>query len=77
VQLLDLVITVDTSIAHLVGGLGAPGWVTISANPDWRWGLTGETSPWYPTLRLFRQPQLGPWTDVIDRITRELASIET
>jgi tetratricopeptide (TPR) repeat protein len=75
VQLLDLTITVDTSVAHLVGGLDAPGWVTISANPDWRWGLTGEASPWYPTLRLFRQGELYRWDEVIERIARELAAM--
>ncbi len=70
---LDLVVTVDTSVAHLAGGLAAPTWVTISANPDWRWQLTGERTPWYPSLRLFRQETLCHWADVIERIASELA----
>ena len=58
-QHLDLVITVDTAIAHLAGALGVPVWVALSAIPDWRWQLGRDDSPWYPSMRLFRQEQLG------------------
>jgi tetratricopeptide (TPR) repeat protein len=74
IQQLDLVVTVDTSVAHLAGGLGAPAWVTISANPDWRWQLVGDRTPWYPTLRLFRQERLLQWDEVIQRIADELTA---
>jgi hypothetical protein len=69
---LDLVITVDTAIAHLAGGLGVPCWLLLNASPDWRWMLTENTSPWYPTMKLFRQQQLGEWTSVIDHILNDL-----
>jgi tetratricopeptide (TPR) repeat protein len=69
---LDLVITVDTAVAHLAGALGRPAWVLLPFVPDWRWLRDREDSPWYPTLRLFRQSQRGQWAPVVDRITREL-----
>ncbi|WP_372400575.1 tetratricopeptide repeat-containing glycosyltransferase family protein (plasmid) [Azospirillum sp. HJ39] len=65
---LDLVICVDTSVAHLAGALGVPVWVFIPFAPDWRWMLDREDSPWYPTMRLFRQSAPGRWDDAIDRI---------
>ena len=61
---LDLVITSDTSIAHLAGALGVPVWVALNVVPDWRWLLDRDDSPWYPTMRLFRQTRLGHWEDV-------------
>jgi ADP-heptose:LPS heptosyltransferase len=61
---LDLVITSDTSIAHLAGALGVPTWLALSAAPDWRWLLHRDDSPWYPTMRLFRQKRLGDWSSV-------------
>ncbi len=68
VQNLDLVITVDTSVAHLAGAMGRPVWTMITALPDWRWGLTGEATPWYPSMRLFRQPAKDDWPSVINQV---------
>jgi tetratricopeptide (TPR) repeat protein len=73
IQNLDLVITVDTSIAHLAGALGKPVWVLIPFAPDWRWLLRREDSPWYPTMRLFRQKRIREWSEVFDRVGKELA----
>jgi hypothetical protein len=69
---LDLVITCDTAIAHLAGGLGVPVWVALPFAPDWRWLLGRQDSPWYPTMRLFRQSQRGKWEDVFQRMTSGL-----
>ncbi len=65
---LDLVITVDTSVAHLAGALGRPVWLLLPYAPDYRWLLGREDSPWYPTMRLFRQPATGDWATVLDRV---------
>jgi hypothetical protein len=65
---LDLVISVDTSVAHLAGALGKPVWIILPYIPDWRWLLDREDSPWYPTARLFRQNQSRTWDDVILRV---------
>jgi tetratricopeptide (TPR) repeat protein/glycosyltransferase involved in cell wall biosynthesis len=65
---LDLVITVDTSVAHLAGALGIPVWVLLPAAPDWRWMSDRPDSPWYPTMRLFRQPLPGDWDSVFEQI---------
>lgn len=70
---LDLVITVDTVIAHLAGALGRPVWVLLSHVPDWRWLLDREDSPWYPTMRLFRQPRPGDWASVFRAVGDALA----
>jgi tetratricopeptide (TPR) repeat protein len=72
IENLDLVISVDTSVAHLAGALGKPVWVLLPFVPDWRWFLDREDSPWYPTMRLFRQSSLGEWSTVINRIAQEL-----
>ncbi|PZV17506.1 MAG: hypothetical protein DCF22_03530 [Leptolyngbya sp.] len=69
---LDLIITVDTAVAHLAGALGKPVWVLLAFAPDWRWMCDRTDSPWYPTLRLFRQPQPGDWHSVMQHIRREL-----
>lgn len=69
----DLVITCDTATAHLAGGLARPCWTLITFAPDWRWMLEREDTPWYPTMRLFRQPRIGDWQAVIDRVKSELA----
>jgi Flp pilus assembly protein TadD len=73
VQQLDLVITVDTSLAHLCGALGQPVWTLLGHTPDWRWGLTGDSTPWYPTMRLFRQPRRGDWDPVVAQVKQALA----
>ena len=70
---LDLVITVDTSVAHLAGALGTPVWVFVPANPEWRYGVSGESMPWYPTMRLFRCARRAEWEPVIERVRAELA----
>ncbi|MEX0676319.1 MAG: tetratricopeptide repeat protein [Pirellulales bacterium] len=69
---LDLVVTSDSSVAHLAGALGAPVWVALSFGPEWRWLLKREDSPWYPTMRLFRQPRFGDWPAVFERMAGEL-----
>ncbi|HEY7158656.1 MAG TPA: DUF6165 family protein [Gemmataceae bacterium] len=69
---LDLVVTSDTSIAHLAGALGVPVWVALALGADWRYLLGREDSPWYPTMRLFRQTRLGDWDSVFERIATEL-----
>jgi len=70
---LDLVIAVDTSVVHLAGALGRPVWAMLAFAPDWRWLLGREDSPWYPSVRLFRQPRPGDWDDVIARVRDGLA----
>src|SRR5262245_31699151 len=70
--LVDLVITVDSSVAHLAGAMGRPVWILLPFSPDWRWTLSGESSRWYPTARLFRQPSFGDWDSVIERLRGEL-----
>ncbi|MDR3550139.1 MAG: tetratricopeptide repeat protein [Candidatus Babeliales bacterium] len=69
---LDLMITVDTSIAHLAGGLAIPVWCMLPEPADWRWMLKRTDTPWYPNMRLFRQPESGDWDTVINTITQEL-----
>ena len=69
---LDLVISVDTSVAHLAGALGKPVWILLTYFPDWRWLLGRDDSPWYPTARLFRQNGTGTWDDVIVRLCQAL-----
>ena len=72
IGLADLVISADTAVAHLAGAMGRPLWVLIPFQPDWRWTLDGETSPWYPTARLFRQASIGDWDGVVARVATEL-----
>jgi hypothetical protein len=72
----DLAISVDTSAVHLAGALGRPVWALLQHMPDFRWLLGREDSPWYPSARLFRQPDFGDWKSVIERVSRELAGFK-
>jgi hypothetical protein len=72
-QCLELVITSDTSVAHLAGALARPTWLVLKHVPDWRWLLDRDDSPWYPTMQLFRQPRPGDWESAFDAISTELA----
>lgn len=70
---LDLVITVDTMVAHLAGALGSPVWLLLQKEADWRWIRDCNRSPWYPTMRIFRQPTAGDWRFVMERVTLALS----
>ena len=72
---LDLVISSDTAAVHLAGALGVPVWMPLQYVPDWRWMLDGETNPWYPTMRIFRQPKLADWDPVFERVASELSRL--
>jgi tetratricopeptide (TPR) repeat protein len=72
--LMDLVVTIDTSVAHVVGAIGRPVWIMLRRNPDWRWFVGREDSPWYPTARLFRQATSGGWEPVINAVRTALQS---
>jgi cytochrome c-type biogenesis protein CcmH/NrfG len=72
---LDLVITVDSAVAHLAGALGQKTWLLLPFNPDWRWQLDREDSPWYPTLRLFRQHEMDTWPEVLAEVKKSLMEI--
>ena len=69
----DLIITSDTAIAHLAGALGCPTWVALKYIPDWRWMLESATTPWYPSIRLYRQNKLGDWNSVFDKLKKDLS----
>jgi hypothetical protein len=73
---LDLVISADTSIAHLAGAMAKPVWLLLPLNCDWRWMTVREDSPWYPTMRLFRQQKFGDWEGVIARVADRLGNIK-
>ncbi|MBC7881432.1 MAG: tetratricopeptide repeat protein [Anaerolineae bacterium] len=72
---LDLVISVDTSVAHLAGAMGKPIWVLLPTMPEWRWMLEREDSPWYPTMRLFRQQKAGDWSNVLEQVGKALDAL--
>jgi Flp pilus assembly protein TadD len=74
---LDLVISIDTSVAHLAGAMGKPVWTLLPFNSDWRWLLERQDSPWYPTMRLFRQETPGDWQTPIQKLTEELSRFAT
>jgi ADP-heptose:LPS heptosyltransferase len=69
---LDLVISVDTSVAHLAGAMGAPVWLLNRRDTDWRWQVQGDRSIWYPTMRIFRQSRTGDWSDVVAAVAAAL-----
>lgn len=69
---LDLLISVDTSVAHLAGAMGKPTWLLLPFSPDWRWLMHRDDTPWYSGMRLFRQKRLGDWVEVIERLVLEL-----
>lgn len=71
-ETLDLVVTVDTAIAHVAGGLGVPCWMVIAAVPDMRWMLSRSDTPWYRSVRLYRQAKAGEWGDVMARLAHDL-----
>lgn len=73
---MDLIISSDTSVAHLAGALGHNVWVPLKLSPDWRWMLDREDCPWYPTMRLFRQREVGDWPKVFGRIAAEVAALK-
>lgn len=72
---LDLVVSIDSAIAHLAGALAAPVWVALARRADWRWLANRDDSPWYPTMRLFRQERLGDWDELFARMAAELAPL--
>ena len=72
---LDMTVTVCTAVVHLTGALGRPAWVMVPAVPEWRYGARGESMPWYPSVRLFRQPTPGDWQPVLDRVRAGLAAL--
>jgi len=75
VATLDLVITTDTCIAHLAGAMAKPVWIILPHLSDWRWMQDRETTPWYPTARLFRQSAPGDWTGVMNRVASQLSGL--
>jgi ADP-heptose:LPS heptosyltransferase len=72
---LDLVIAVDTAVAHLAGAMGKPVWVLLTRQADWRWLLDRTDSPWYPTMRLYRQKHGSGWEGVVARVGRDLEAL--
>lgn len=72
IENLDLVISVDTSVLHLAEAMGRPAWAILPFSSDWRWMLNRPDSPWYPTVRLFRQHSYGNWDDVFQHVLKEL-----
>ncbi|MBF0418681.1 MAG: glycosyltransferase family protein [Magnetococcales bacterium] len=77
INTLDLVIAVDTAVLHLAGALGRPTWALLPFTPDWRWLLHREESPWYPSMRLFRQKRHGDWSEVVERVAAALRLLLT
>jgi hypothetical protein len=76
IENLDLIISVDTSTAHLAGALGQPVWILNRFDTDWRWLLDRSDSPWYPTVKLYRQEKAGDWDDVVQRVKADLICLD-
>lgn len=76
VSCLDLIITVDSAVAHLAGALGAPTWLLLAFAPDWRWLLDRKDSPWYPSINIFRQPQPEAWIEVLENVATQLQKMQ-
>jgi len=76
IEALDLVISVDTAMAHLAGALGRPVWILLPFAPDWRWTASGRETPWYPSARLFRQDRRGNWNGVVEAVCAALTEFE-
>ena len=74
IQNLDLVIAIDSAVAHLAGALGKPIWLLNRHGREWRWGLRSERTPWYPSMRIFRQREAMEWQPVIAKVAEELTS---
>jgi len=74
-SLVDVLVSVDSSPVHLAGAIGCPAWVLLPFVPDWRWLINRGDTPWYPQHRLYRQPQIGNWGDVIQHIRNDLLSV--
>ena len=72
---LDLIISPDTAVAHLAGALGRPIWLLLPHVAEWRWLMARDDSPWYPTMRLFRQHTRGDWTEAIGRMAADLKDV--
>ena len=72
---IDLLISIDAPIAHLAGGMGLPAWVLLPHNADWRWGVGRADTPWYPSLRLFRQHSPGDWNSVLTQVRTSLGAL--
>jgi hypothetical protein len=70
-------VTVDTSVGHLTAAMGKPAWILIATSPDWRWLLKRQDSPWYPTVRLFRQTEPRRWSDVFSKVADALSNPAT
>ena len=76
VECLDLVVTVDTALAHLAGALGKPTWILLGPDADWRWLREREDSPWYPTVRLFRRARDESWDRVMERVVGDIDALQ-
>lgn len=76
IENLDLIISVDTAVLHLAGAMGKPVWALLAFAPDWRWMMQRQDSPWYPTMRLFRQPKWGDWDSLFKNVAHELKMLE-
>ncbi len=77
IQALDLIVSIDTAVAHLAGALGRETWLLLSTAGDWRWSMERTDSPWYPTIRLFRQTRAHQWDDVLEAVSAEAAALKT